>query len=144
MIFEFRTMRCVSNRCVSFPLFFLWEVPASPGNEGNHLGVGGAMFCFYIPDLDGQQQCPQLDLCIVFYLCRLVFVQCEWTSGLCVGEVVQAETPGSLSPSEPEEEVCVGLIAHVEWVSQPSIKKKKNGRDGMRGEGNFQRSTLKV
>lgn len=57
---------------------------------------------------------------------------------------MQAETPGSVLPNEPEEEVCVGLIAHVEWVSQPSMEKKKNGRDGMKGDGNFQRSTLKV
>lgn len=33
---------------------------------------------------------------------------------------MQAETPGGILPNEPEEEVCVGLIAHV---SQPSIKK---------------------
>lgn len=59
---------------------------------------------------------------------------------------MQADTPGRVLPNELEEEVCVGLMpmwngsANLQWKT----KKEWARWHGMKGDGNFQRSTLKV
>lgn len=105
----------------SFISFFLWEVPASPLNKGKTLRCCWQSCALPLSGrLNGQQQCQQLDLSTAHSLCLQVFRQCEWTSGgvyLCVD--CRPENPRGSLLHKTEEEVFVGVIVCVEWVSQP-------------------------